>query len=113
MNQILNERLRVGDVVQHFKREFLPPEQIGSPKYLYIIQSLAVNSETGETMVIYQALYDSRIIYVRPISSFVSEVDSEKYPSITQKYRFERLSMHKSEPTKFSCGTLLESSERN
>ena len=57
VNQILNERLRVGDVVQHFKREFLPPEQIGSPKYLYIIKSLAVNSETGETMVIYQALY--------------------------------------------------------
>ena len=91
MNKIINDRLKVGDVVKHFKREFLPPEQLGSSKYLYVIQSLAINSETGEQMVVYKALYDSQVIYVRPLDLFTSEVDSEKYPEIHQKYRFEAL----------------------
>lgn len=81
-----NRIIRVGDIVQHFKRQYVSPE---SSKYLYKILALAQHSETGEKLVIYQGLYSPYKVCARPYEMFISEVDREKYPDIKQKYRFE------------------------
>lgn len=55
----------------------------------YQILAIAKHAEDATEQVVYQALYPPFTIYVRPLSVFMSEVDREKYPSVTQHYRFE------------------------
>lgn len=57
---------------------------------LYYVHDIAEHTETGEIMVFYQALYGERKKYVREISMFLSKTDKEKYPEVTQEYRFIR-----------------------
>lgn len=76
----------VGDIVQHFKREWVSAE---TSEYLYKVLAFAQHTETGERLVIYQALYSPFKVCARPYAMFMSEVDREKYPNIKQQYRFE------------------------
>ena len=84
----LKRDIYVGDIVQHFKREWVSAD---TSEYLYKVLAFAQHTETGERLVIYQALYAPFRVCARPYAMFMSEVDREKYPDIRQKYRFEKV----------------------
>lgn len=66
-----------GECYRHFKGD------------RYQVLAIAVHTETGEEMVVYQGLYGEHPVYVRPLQMFVSKVDKERFPNIEQEYRFE------------------------
>ena len=77
--------LRVGDIVIHFKHEKDSDENLIN--YMYAIRDFVEHTETGETLVYYQALYGDHKTYVRPAEMFRSPVDKEKYRKIEQEKR--------------------------
>ena len=55
----------------------------------YIVEEIALHSETMEKMVVYRSLDGEGTVYVRPYEMFLEKVDREKYPDVEQEYRFE------------------------
>ena len=71
------QEIQLHRVYRHFKGDY------------YLVEDLARDSETDEEVVIYRKLYGDGSLWVRPLSMFLSKVDHERYPSATQRYRFE------------------------
>ena len=68
---------RKGEKYRHFK--------LGK---IVTVIGVSRHTETEELAVVYE--YEGTI-WSRPLEMFMSEVDKEKYPNATQKYRFEKV----------------------
>ena len=75
--ELANNRKLLRGIYRHFKGK------------RYLVLHCAEHTETGEQMVVYQALYGTGAMYVRPLEMLLGDVDKVKYPNASQKYRFE------------------------
>ena len=73
----MKRELVIHGVYRHFKGN------------MYIVEDVAIDSETDECLVIYRALYGEGLLYARSMKMFLSPVDTKKYPDVKQKWRFE------------------------
>ena len=62
----------IGRIYKHYKGNY------------YIVENIALNTETNEKMVIYRALYEDGKVFARPYDMFVEHIENQ-----TQKHRFE------------------------
>jgi len=69
--------LKIKGIYKHFKGDH------------YLVEDVAIHSETREKYVVYRELYGDNKTYIRPYDMFVSKVDKNKYPEVKQEYRFE------------------------
>lgn len=71
------QELKIKGIYKHFKGNY------------YIVEDVAIHSETSEEYIVYRQLYGDSKLYIRPKDMFLSKVDKEKYPNVKQEYRFE------------------------
>ena len=76
--------IKIGNKYRHFKGKEYEVLDI-------VYDSESNNDECYKKVVVYQALYGDKLKWARPYDMFNSEVDHEKYPEVTQKYRFEEI----------------------
>ena len=68
-----SSKIAVGHMYRHFKGD------------VYLVEGLAEHTESGETMVIYRALYGDNQLYCRPARMWDEVINKNG-----QKCRFER-----------------------
>ena len=71
------QTIQIGRIYRHFKGDY------------YLVEAVSKDSETNTDMVIYRKLYGDGGLWVRPLSMFLSKVDRDKYPEVSQEYRFQ------------------------
>ncbi len=74
----MSNRLVIHGIYRHYKGDY------------YIVEDVAIHTETDDELVIYRGLYDDgKHLYARPKTMFLSEANPEDCPGAKQKYRFE------------------------
>jgi hypothetical protein len=71
--------VKIGQVYKHFKGN------------CYIIENLAIDSDTLKFIVVYRALYGCNDVWTKKLSNFLEELPKEKQIEFGQIYKYEKI----------------------
>lgn len=71
------DKVIIKGIYKHFKGDY------------YIVEDIAIDSDTLNKVIIYRGLYENTPLYVREYSDFIGKVNTNKYPNVKQEYKFE------------------------
>ena len=74
----MTRKIKINGLYKHFKG------------HIYKVIAIAKDCEDLTLKVVYQNI-NNNDIWVRDYNEFLSEVDKNKYPEVTQQYRFQEL----------------------
>ncbi len=78
------KKIELNRIYRHFKGKY------------YYVKELAIDCDTQEKYVVYQALYGEHKTWIRKVNDFLEEVDKGREDNISnQKYRFELVDFDK------------------
>ena len=80
----MERKIEIGKTYRHFKGNLYKVIDI-------VNDSESNNDDEYKKVVIYEALYGDNLRWARAYDMFNSLVDREKYPNVSQKYRFEEV----------------------
>jgi hypothetical protein len=76
------DEIQLGRVYRHFKGNY------------YYLKEFAIDSESGDEYVVYQALYGEHKTYIRLKSKFIDKIDVNRADNVTkQEYRYVLLEL--------------------
>lgn len=87
----MDQRMVSQEAAKEYKEKMVGKKYRHFKGNVYVVVDIAIHSESAEPMVIYKSDHDQSLVWARPLDMFLSEVDREKYPDVTQKYRFEEI----------------------
>lgn len=70
----MKQNVKIKGIYKHYKGD------------LYIVEDIALHSETLEKYVVYRALYGDNQLWIRPYDMFVEEIEGKP-----QKHRFDKI----------------------
>ena len=73
----MEREVKIKGIYKHFKGD------------LYIVEDIALDSNTLEKIVVYRGLYENSPLWTRPLDDFLGKVDKNKHPEVNQEYKFE------------------------
>ena len=84
-------KVEIGGIYKHFKGHIYQVIAVA-----YDTEKYTIDDPNASRLVIYENL-ETKEVWARPYSMFVSRVDREKYPDCKQTYRFEEYNFEKGE----------------
>lgn len=61
------KKVAVGHIYVHYKSDTMR----------YVVKDLAINTEHDDVCVVYQALYDEKLLFVRPLHEWLDDIEKE------------------------------------
>lgn len=85
----MSDKIQQQKLANTFRKKMVGTKYKHFKGTIYQVDAIAVHSETDELRVIYHDIQHPDLIWDRNLEMFLSPVDKEKYPDVTQKLRFE------------------------
>lgn len=83
--------LKIAEILDLYRKDMIGKRYRHFKGNVYVVTDIAIDCEHLDMIVIYKDCSNHKLTWCRTLLDFMADVDSEKYPEVIQKMRFEPL----------------------